>query len=234
MYNEAMLRVGGIILGFLLIVWSARVIVLVLSVNRYAAHWRQSAGPSQENHIRYIALGDSTAQGIGASHPTKGYVGLLAGALSKKHKAPVHVTNISVSGATVQDALDWQLPRLQHMSITPDIVITIEIGANDMKNYHQQKFSAQIDRLFSQLPKQTVVSTIPYFGHGRHWRFEKNVNPANAIIQKTAKHYGLRVAPLHDVTKQRDNPLVYAADYFHPSNRGYRNWFDAFWQILED
>ncbi|HTE57688.1 MAG TPA: SGNH/GDSL hydrolase family protein [Verrucomicrobiae bacterium] len=228
-----MLRVGGIILCFLLIVWSAKVIVLALSVNRYAAHWRQTAGLPQENQIRYIALGDSTAQAIGASKPTKGYVGLVAGALSQKHKASVHVTNISVSGATVRDALEKQLPQLQYMLTTPATVLTIEIGANDMKNYHQQEFGSQIDQLFSQLPKQTVVSTIPYFGHGRYWRLEKNVRPANAIIEKAAKHYGLRVAPLYDVTKQRDNPLVYAADYFHPSNRGYRNWFDAFWLILD-
>jgi acyl-CoA thioesterase I len=215
----------------LLILWSVKLVILKQSVAENAAYWRQTVEPLPE-HIRYIALGDSAAQAIGASVPTKGYVGLVAGALSKKHRLSVHVTNLSQSGATVQDAVDKQLPKLREMTITADTVITVEIGANDMKHYDEQAFKSRIEELYAQLPSRTVVSTIPYFGRGRHWLLEKNVVSANAIIHQVAQKSGLRVAPLYEATKQDKNPFVYAADYFHPNDRGYRNWFAAFWQIL--
>ena len=44
-------------------------------VSAYAKYWKSR--PS-EGSFTYVALGDSAAQGLGASRPELGYVGLLA------------------------------------------------------------------------------------------------------------------------------------------------------------
>jgi lysophospholipase L1-like esterase len=85
-----------------------------------------------------------------------------------------------------------------------------------------------MDQIMRALPPQTVIADMPYFGGGRYRRFEPHTVAASAIIHELAATHGLRVAPLHEITEQRDNLLTMASDLFHPSNRGYHNWYDAF------
>lgn len=141
----------------------------------------------------------------------------------------MHVVNISVSGAKIQDVITKQLPELKNYR--PDLV-TIDIGANDVAgNYNSQIFQKQYDALAAALPKGTVVGNMPYFG-GRIRHNSQAIN-ANQYIAAAAQQHDLRVADLQTITHQRNSILDYAADYFHPSNRGYRNWADAYWQVIE-
>ena len=204
---------------------------LYSQVPRYKNYWqRRAAKPMPDNALVYVAMGDSTAQGIGASSPDKGYVGLIAKALQEQEGRPVHVINLSKSGARVQDCLREQLPQLQNLH--PD-VITLEIGANDMSQWDEDSFKKDMNELLSQLPKQTVVSDIPYFGGGRKRRLEPQVLAASRIISELAQEYALRVAPLYQVTKEHDSVRTMTIDFLHPSNKGYQNWYAAFWQPLQ-
>ena len=60
-------------------------------------------GPShgEPGDLVYVALGDSAAQGIGASTSDNGYVGLVADRLRERTGNPVLGVNLSRSGATV-------------------------------------------------------------------------------------------------------------------------------------
>ena len=176
-------------------------------------------------------MGDSAAQGLGASKPDKGYVGLIAARMAEISNEEIRVINLSVSGAKIQDVTSKQLPQLKEFPVE-NTLITLEIGANEMRAFDEQNFRADMDNLLSQMPKQTVVAEVPYFGGGRFRKYEPHVPVANAIIHELAAKYDFRVAPLYEVTKSRDNLLVYASDLFHPSNKGYRNWYEAFRQAL--
>jgi len=217
----------------LTVITGARLFMLRGDLTSFARYWNQRAAEEvPDNALVYVALGDSAAQGIGASRPEKGYVGLLEEALEDKNDQPVHVINLSVSGAKVQDVTDKQLPQLKEMKVQPGI-ITLAIGGNDIIQYDRDRFTEQINTLFSQLPAQTVVADIPYFGGGRYNSREQNASDASAIIAAAADRYELRLAPLHRVTTERDSPFIYAVDFFHPNDRGYRNWFAAFWTVLD-
>lgn len=183
--------------------------------------------------ITYVALGDSTAQGIGATRPEKGYVGLLVDALAQKNQQPVHIINLSRSGAKMQDVLDRQLPELKKLILSPDTVITLDIGSNNIRGYHAQEFEVSMDQILKQLPPQTVVGDIPYFGGGRGNGGESSASDASVIIANLAKKYNLRLAQLHQATRQGHSIRDFAADCFHPSNRAYQKWFNAFWDVLE-
>ena len=222
-----------IVVVSILLVLSFRLYKLSRSVSAYKNYWEnRSSGPVNDGSIIYVALGDSTAQGIGASNPDKGYVGLNAKRLSALSGRPVHVINLSVSGAGLKQLTDDQLPKLKKLSLPEDTVITLSIGANDLANFEADVFLKQTQELFEQLPPQTIVADIPYFGGGRAKEREADANIASAIIVNVAKKHNLRVAPLHETTKAKDSFRAYGADWFHPSDKGYENWHSAFANLL--
>ena len=78
----------------------------------------------------WVALGDSTAQGIGASSIDHGWVPRLHAALHDAGR-PHALVNLSRSGAHSTHVIDEQLPMLDHLPYAASIV-TICVGANDL------------------------------------------------------------------------------------------------------
>jgi lysophospholipase L1-like esterase len=223
--KKFMIGVGIVVLVPVL----TEVVALVLlgsQVVRYRKHWQQLPVSGE---LVYVALGDSAAQGIGASKPELGYVGQLAKRIHQQTGKTVRVVNLSVSGATTQDVVDHQIPQLA--AYRPDIV-TLDIGANDIaRGYDAAAFTASYTRLASQLPPHTIIGNLPYFG-GRIRRNAQALE-ANRIIDRLAREHNLPVADLQTLTHQRHTWRAYAADYFHPNNRGYHNWADAYWPTVQ-
>ena len=89
----------------------------------------------------YVAIGDSAAQGIGASRPDRSYVGVLADDIRNLTGRSLRVVNLSVSGATTELAVLDQLPRLAKLS--PDLV-TVAIGANDIASWDPAVFERNV------------------------------------------------------------------------------------------
>lgn len=204
--------------------WGARLWQLRRSVEQYRRYWSVPQG--QPGGALYVALGDSTAQGIGASGPERGYVALVAERLAGASGRPVQVLNLSRSGARVHDVVTEQLPRLAGLS--PDLV-TVAVGANDLGKYDAARFRADVDTLIAGLPPGTVVGDVPWFMHGGTGRTS---DEAAAYVETQARARGLPVARLHDTTRDRGWASMitdFAPDWFHPNDRGYRRWADAFW-----
>jgi len=224
-----------IFIGVIIFVFVVRLGELQTQPGRYQNYWdRRNQLPARNNQILYIALGDSTAQGIGANKPDNGYPGLIADKLEAEYGKPVRLINLSKSGAKIDHALEVQLPKLKDHEINKSTILTIEIGANDMKSFEPGKFESEMDSLMSQLPKQTTISDIPYFGGGLFRNLEPNVEKANKIMYKLAEKHGFKLASLHDKIKANSGPRTFAADYFHPSTYGYKtNWAPVFIETLD-
>lgn len=230
---KPMLIMCALAIGLLLIVIAVRLVMLQRSVAGYREYWQTLAKQTPEpGALTYVALGDSGAQGIGATKPHESYVGRLSTAIADKTNKPVHTINISVSGAKVADVSRVQIPQLSTLNINDETVVTLSIGGNDAV-HRNPNFQTDIDKLFSQLPKQTIVADVGYFGGGRYRSRQSYVDQVNPYVYEAAKKYNLTVVPLHEVTRTRNNPLNNAIDIFHPSSRGYRNWYDAFWPKVE-
>lgn len=189
--------------------------------------WRDHA--KQKGELLYVSIGDSAAQGIGASTPNRGYVGILADHVRLATGRTVRVINLSVSGATVELAVRDQLPRFRRLH--PDVV-TVAIGANDIALWDPEAFTAGIRELFAALPAHTLVADLPCF-HLPH--NERKVAVANRILRAAAEEHGLTVVPLHATTKRQGLWSIatqFANDMFHPNDRGYRVWAEAFLPAL--
>ncbi len=207
--------------------WGIRLLQIRSDVSRYRQYWSTPRG--EPGGIVYVALGDSTAQGIGASRPERGYVGLIAQRLRDATGRPVVVINLSASGARVHDVVAEQLPKLA--GLKPDLV-TVAVGANDIRSYEIARFSADVDALIAGLPANAVVGDVPWFMHGGMGR---RSGQAADYVARVARLRELSVARLHDATERRGWPSMitdFAADWFHPRNRGHRVWAGAFWEAM--
>jgi lysophospholipase L1-like esterase len=192
-----------------------------------SAWWREHA--KQPGELLYVAIGDSAAQGIGASSPNRSYVGVLADHVRLVTGQTVRVVNLSVSGATVALAVRDQLPRFE--TLEPDLV-TVGIGANDIGEWNPEAFESGIRAVFAVLPPHALVADLPCF-HLPH--NEVKVAVANEIIRRVADELDLTVVPLHATTKRtglRSILTHVAKDLFHPNDRGYRSWAEAFLPAL--
>ena len=207
-----------------LAVWVAKLLGVRRGVGRAARFWSVPQG--EAGGLLYVALGDSTAQGVGASRPERGYVGLLARRLCERTGAAVQVVNLSRSGARLEDLLTHQLPRLA--ALRPDLV-TVGIGGNDLLADDACTYAQQVRALTAALPRGTVVADAPYLMHG-HW--ERDAVRAADVLTRSARGQDLVVVPLHDALRREGWSAMatqFAADFFHPNDRGHRVWAEAFW-----
>ena len=211
-------------------VWVVNLAQLARSVATNADYWSKPRG--QAGGLLYVSLGDSAAQGIGASSPRTGYVSLLAEQLRNATCSPVQVVNLSSSGARISDVLSTQLPALAALGRKPDVV-TVAIGGNDIRAYDRATFTAEADRLTAALPAGAYVADAPYFMHGR---WESDAQQAADLLRASATARGLRPVALHEALREQGQRAMFtqfAADWFHPNDRGHRVWAGAFWREIE-
>lgn len=173
----------------------------------------------------WVVLGDSTAQGIGAARYEQGYVGQLRQLLDERSGTAWRVLNLSRSGAKVADVVAVQLPRLEALTVEPDLV-TCAVGANDLvARTPPDRFDADLRTLLARLPDGAVIATVP-----------QGLRPARAaeindLIRSEAPAAGLAVA---DVWAHTGPPWrgKLSADGFHPGALGYADWARAFAEAL--
>lgn len=212
-----------------LALWVGKLAQLHSDVDANADYWAEPRG--EPGGLLYVALGDSAAQGIGASEPERGYVALLAQRLRDATGRPVQVVNLSASGARIRDVLDKQLPALARTSRRPDVV-TVAIGGNDVRAYERGRFADEVEALTSALPPGTFVADAPYFMHGR---WERDAQEAADLLTASIQGRGLHPVALHEALRAQgwDAMLTqFAADWFHPNDRGHRVWADVFWREM--
>lgn len=182
--------------------------------------------------VTYLVLGDSTAAGVGADYD-HGIAMSTTRELSRTRQVTMH--NISVSGARIKEVLDGQLPRAA--AIRPDLVL-LSVGANDvthLTSVRSMRASVReiVKRLRSTNPDVAIVITgspdmgspprIPRLLRGLASCRTKQVN---RMFVAEAERLHLTFAPIAAETGplfRRDRSL-FAADRFHPNERGYATW----------
>jgi acyl-CoA thioesterase I len=216
------------VVATLISLWGVKLVQVARGVDQARVYWSQPRG--EPGGLLYVALGDSAAQGIGASSPDRGYVGLLAERLRQETGAQVQVVNLSASGARIDDVVRDQLPLLRELS--PDIV-TVAVGGNDVRDLDPDDFARRVAALTSSLPDGTLMADVPYFMHGR---WQRDAEAAAQVVRDQAAAAGLVAVPLHEAQRARGWSAMitdFSADWFHPNDRGHRVWADAFWSALQ-
>ncbi len=192
----------------------------------FASHWQvHNSRILTETGPLWVVLGDSTAQGLGASSPDGGYVGQVLAELRRRTGQRWRVLNLSTSGALIRDVRLDQLPRLP---TAPDLV-TCGIGVNDILYTTPSRLFDDLRALVGALPEETVILDLPL--------------PTGlwGVISRVSVPYVRRInRTLHEAARARGLPVAevsahflppwtgkFASDSFHPSQAGYRDWTRA-------
>lgn len=196
---------------------------LYFSVSRYKSFWFDKA--NEPGEITYLALGDSAAQGIGASSPMRGYVGSIANRIENQSGKKVRIVNLSVTGAKMSDYLKTQAPEIKKYNAD---VVTIEIGANDVAKFDEDAYRSDFKKVVATLPKGTYVSNMPLF-NSRPGSTKSAQEASKIIEEELMGRPDLIFVDLQKQTQENQSIFGFAPDLFHPNNISYKNWADAFW-----
>ena len=190
---------------------------------------------TDQQRIRYVAIGDSYSIGEGAS-PNESWPALLTRHLNDKGVHVDLVANPSRTGWTTQQAIDRELPIF--VDSKPNFA-TLQIGVNDWvqgidAETFRKHFVVLANRMLEVLPSKNrlLVVSIPDFGvtptgprYARGRNISEGLTRFNQIIVEESNKRGLRVVDVFPISKKmRDDPSLVAPDGLHPSAKEYAEW----------
>jgi acyl-CoA thioesterase I len=220
-------------LGVVVLILAIRALYVLGSIPFFKRSWDNgNAKAASSKQIVLVALGDSTAQGIGALTPSQSFVSRVAKRISEQQKKPVKIYNFSTSGVESGDILKNQLPKLKKLPRYDAVMIAT--GPNNITHKKTLKdFSSDIASTLSQLPAdKTVISNLPPMGP-KDSLGNTSYDWGRAVMV-VAQQKNVRVAPVYEHVQTRvSDPRTYAGDFYHPSGAGYKLWADAFTPEVE-
>jgi lysophospholipase L1-like esterase len=193
--------------------------------------------------VLYVALGDSTVEGIGATSPGATYVARLHARLRAVYPQ-AEAVNLGVGGATSADVVDGQL---EHALLLQPHLVTLSIGPNDITGgVAVQDYERNVDRIFRRLSEETravvVANLLPDLAVTPRFR-GRQAAPAvggltvrfNEALARVAGLHGVEVVDLYEPSRAEipRRPELVAADGYHPSDLGYARWAELLWTGVE-
>lgn len=178
---------------------------VLADVEPFARGWEEhNARVLGQTGPLWVVLGDSMAQGLGASRYDLGWPGQLAPLLDR----PYRLVNLSFHGARVRDVLDVQLPaarRLGQAALT-----TVMVGANDVVwRKHRAGLVPAFAELVQALPDGAVVANLTN-PHAAAREVDRMLRAQDRLVLADLRRTG-----------PRSWRGKLAADHFHPNDKGY-------------
>lgn len=190
----------------------------------------------EKKQFVYVALGDSSVEGLGATTPDRTYPAIIFTAIKNAYKNAVFYN----LGRTDSDAADLIIEQLDKaIELAPDLV-TISIGTNDIR--HRKgiiTFERELNQILSRLKNETVaevvINTIPDLSQAPAVR--RVVKPLSRVLVKRFNTRIIRQAEKHHVVLvdlfemtsmyAKSHPEMLSEDGFHPSDFGYALWANS-------
>ncbi len=193
-------------------------------------------------NLTYLAMGDSTAAGWGAGDLESTYPHRIASAIAARGFR-VRVVNVAVGGATIAQVRREQSAALQRER--PDLV-SLTVGANDATHgtskpdferemrLLEADFAASRAQnvLVANVPDMFLAPALPYPFAALCGKRARALNTVLRLRQTLPKLHIVDLFGAGKLDYRRDASL-YAADLFHPSDRGYALWARLFIAQLE-
>lgn len=192
--------------------------------------------------VLYVALGDSTVEGVGASRRERNYVSVVHARLRAVYPQ-ARLRNLGVGGATSADVLARQVPRA--VALQPRL-ITVSVGPNDITTgVGVPQYERTMDTILAALQPTgalIVVNLLPDLAVTPRFRG----SPEEGVVGQLSAQFNdvlRRVGPAHDAEivdlygPSRDEvprrPELIAGDGYHPSDAGYARWAELMWLGIE-
>lgn len=177
----------------------------------------------------WIALGDSTSQGIGAADPGDGWIPRSLERLRSSTGDPWRVINLGITGAQFSDIVEHELPRLAELRSAgqePSLVTHLAGANNLMAPGSWPRTLRDVRTILDAIPDGSVVARV-----GVSSAFNSMLaRRINGLLEANAKQRSLHLFWPWD-WPSRDG---LAADKFHPSSKGYGYMTDVIFPRIED
>lgn len=192
--------------------------------------------PIASGPVKYVALGDSTGVGVGASEG--GYVARLFKRIEVERPGSTLI-NLCFSGATSEDVVSNQLER----GLAPEpTLVTIGIGINDIGHgIALEQFAENYEKTLSQLRAKTNasilvinipdISTAPTIPPSLRDQMRRRILLFNERIAEITRKHEVAVFDIYSSTHEvlASRPEFFSGDGFHPSDAGYEHWANEMW-----
>lgn len=189
-----------------------------------------------------VALGDSTAVGIGDPLPDRtwrGFAPLLAGAVSGSE--PVRYANLSFTGARLNAVRRRQLPAA--LALRPDVAVLVA-GMNDTlrSDFDPAGLFADLDHVVGSLRGAgALVLTARYHDHSQVFRLPgplrralvTRIRQLNEVTDAVVARHAAGCLDLDRVPGAYD-PAAWSVDRLHPSELGHRMLARGFARLLTE
>jgi acyl-CoA thioesterase I len=195
-----------------------------------AAVAEPSSAPPGDGGARYLALGDSLTQGVGAVDEQTGAFPALLAERWRSDGCDVELQNAGISGYTAGQILAEQVPQIESFSPT---IITFQAGGNDIANgVSLDEYRANVK---SVLDAATGSGARVYvFAQNEWFRSPEGLNYGddlatqradydNVLIEETSAH-GAEFVDLRPLYKQQADDGQWVEDGIHPTPEAYEAW----------
>lgn len=193
--------------------------------------------PQRDGPFVYVALGDSSVEGVGASSPERTYPSLLHGWLRDLYPE-ASLANLGIGGATSADVLRDQAPAA--IALEPHL-ITLSVGPNDLtRGVPVELFEANVAAIFEALTRDTAATVVvnllpeialaPVIPEAQKPLVAALTIQFNQALERAARQYNVEVVDLYSRSQAEGlPPELLSADRYHPSDAGYAVWAEVIW-----
>lgn len=216
-------------------------VFLIINYMSFFATSKKNVPNKSSEELGYIAIGDSYTIGQGINEEDR-WPNVLTRHLQEKGIKINLLANPAVSGYTVRDAIEIELPVVE--MIKPDFV-TVLIGANDnFIERSEDDYRADLAELLNKLqpmlsnPKNIILVTIPDYSkspalqEGAAEGLSDFIARYNEIIKEEAGKRDLPVADIFPVSQTMTGSDDYTPDDLHPSVQGYAKWEKVIFPVV--
>ena len=179
--------------------------------------------------VRYLALGDSLTQGVGAPDIETGAFPALLADRWRARGCKVELKNAGISGYTAGQVVTDQLPEIAPFKPT---FITFQSGANDIANgvtpeAYRKDVRTVLDAAKGSGARVIVLLQNEWFrapaGPGFGGTAEKRA-AYDAIMIEEVKAKGVELVDLRLLYQQQADKNLWISDGIHPTPEAYDAW----------
>jgi acyl-CoA thioesterase-1 len=182
--------------------------------------------------VRYLAMGDSLTQGIGAADLETGTFPALLAQKWRSDGCQVELQNVGSSGYTASQILAEQVPAIADFQPT---VITFQGGGNDIVNgvtpeVYRTNVNAVLDAAKGSGARVVVFAQNEWFrspeglSYGTEAELSAKRNALDEVLIDEAKSHGAQFVDLRPLYKEQADQALWVEDGIHPTPAAYEAW----------
>jgi lysophospholipase L1-like esterase len=190
----------------------------------------EAAAQPASGAVRYLSLGDSLTQGVGAADLDTGTFPALLAAKWRAAGCEVELRNVGVSGYTAGQVLSDEVPAIADFQPT---VITFQAGGNDIANSvsleeYRKNVKAVLDAASDSGAKVIVLAQNEWYRSPDGQNYGENqaaqrVDFDAALIDEASAH-GAQFVDMRPLYKQQADEGQWVEDGLHPTPEAYEAW----------